>query len=322
MNVRSSRAPHRRVLRAYDGAMMAPTDPPAADGWPSTTAMTKTPAAARDGTELLTRHWPAAGEAWASILLVHGIAEHSGRYERVGRQLAAAGLDVHAYDQRGFGGSGGRRAFVDRWSRNHDDLDDRLAAARLGTGDRPIVVFGHSLGGLIALGYAVAEPSRPLPDALVLSAPALDSTVPAWKQVLARLLGRVAPTMTLKNDFDGALLSRDPAVGADYLADPLNQHVTTFRLGAEALAEQVRVRAALRGLSIPTLVYHGEADRLVPPSASARLEGLPGVTRRTYPGLRHESHNEPDGEQVIADVIAWLRLQVGKRAPARGTLHA
>ena len=280
--------------------------------------------AARDGTQLLVRRWPiaaadradaaeATGAAWASILLVHGLAEHSGRYEHVGRQLADAGLDVEAYDQRGFGGSGGRRGYVQRWSQTHDDLEDRLTAvrARAAAGGRPVALFGHSLGALIALGYAVADPVRPLPDALVLSAPALDSTIPAWKQLMARVLGSVAPTGQLRNELDGTMLSRDPAVGERYLHDPLNHHSTTFRFGAEALAEQARVRAALGRLALPTLVYHGEEDRLVPTASSAPLGGLPGVLRRTYPGLRHESHNEPEGAAVIADVIAWLGATLG-----------
>jgi alpha-beta hydrolase superfamily lysophospholipase len=270
--------------------------------------------AARDGTGLLVRRWPPTGEPWGSVLIVHGLAEHSGRYEHVGRQLAESGLAVEAYDQRGFGGSAGRRAYVDRWSRNHDDLEDRLTAVRASAGGRPVVVFGHSVGGLIALGYALAEPPRPLPDALVLSAPALESTIPAWKQAMARILGSVAPTRELPNELDGSLLSRDPAVGERYVADPSNHHATTFRYGAEAIAEQARVRAALTRLAIPTLVYHGEADRLIPTASSAPLAAVPGVTRRTWPDLRHESHNEPEGPTVIAAVIAWLRSTVGPPA--------
>jgi len=270
---------------------------------------------ARDGTELLVRHWAATGEAWASILLVHGLAEHSGRYEHVGRQLAAAGLEVEAYDQRGFGGSAGRRAWVERWSQNHDDLEDRLTAVRSASAERPVALFGHSLGGLIALGYVVAEPARPLPDALVLSAPAVASTIPAWKGAVARVLSSVAPTRELKNDFDGAILSRDPAVGVDYVADPLNQHATTYRFGAEALAEQSRVLASLGRLAVPTLVYHGEDDRLVPTATSEVLATIGGVQRRTWPGLRHESHNEPEGPTVIAEVIGWLRATIGPGGP-------
>ena len=276
---------------------------------------TTTTSKVRDGTELLVRHWSATGEPWASVLIVHGIAEHSGRFEHVGEWLGAAGLDVHAYDQRGFGGSSGRRAWVDRWSRNLDDLEDRLAVLRVMARGRPVVVYGHSLGGLITLGYAVADPPRPLPDALVLSAPAIDSTIPGWKRALARVLGAVAPTITIPNDFDGGLLSRDPAVGERYLADERNQHRTTTRFGAEALAEQARVQTAMARLSLPTLVIHGEADRLVPTASSEPLAALSNVTRRTYSNLRHETHNEPEGRRVIDDVVAWLRATVGHRAP-------
>jgi acylglycerol lipase len=261
---------------------------------------------ARDRTPILVRHWTPAGEPWATVVLVHGIAEHSGRYERVGDWLAGAGLDVIGFDQRGFGGSGGPRAFVDRWSLLHDDVQDRIVEARAGAGDRPVVLFGHSLGGLIALGYAVGDPPRPLPEALVLSAPALDADIPAWQRLVAPVLSRLAPGLEIANGFRPGILSRDPAVDRAYLGDPFNVHRTTTRLGALSFAEQRRVRAALDRLAVPTLVYHGKADRLVPPRASEPLAAVPGVTRRTYPNLRHESHNEPEGADVVAAAVAWL----------------
>ena len=272
---------------------------------------TTTTAAAADGTSILVRRWAPPGEPWAHVVLVHGIAEHSGRYEHVGDWLAEAGLAVEGYDLRGFGASGGRRAWIDRWSRHHDDLEQRVLAAGAAAAGRPVVVYGHSLGGLIALGYAISEPPRPLPDALVLSAPALDSTVPGWKRILARGIAAVRPTVDMANDFDGGLLSRDRTVGERYLVDPLNHHRTTVGFAALAFDEQARVRSALRRLTIPTLVYHGEADELVPLEVSQPLADLPSVTRRTYPRLRHETHNEPEGAEVIADLVAWLGSTVG-----------
>jgi alpha-beta hydrolase superfamily lysophospholipase len=267
---------------------------------------------ASDGTELATREWPvpAGVEPRATMVLVHGLGEHSGRYEQVGSRLAEVGIGVQAYDQRGFGSSGGRRAWVDRWSRYHDDLAERLAAARTTAGGGPVVLYGHSLGGVVALGYALTDPKL---DALVLSAPALDASVPAWKRVLARVLGVAVPTLEVNNALSTSVLSRDPQVGVRYLADPLNHHRTTTRLGLEFLREQARVRAALGGLRVPTLVIHGEADRLVPTRASAPLAEVRGVTRRTYPGLRHELHNEPEGPAVIDDVIGWLRERFADR---------
>jgi alpha-beta hydrolase superfamily lysophospholipase len=275
-------------------------------------------AAAADGTDLLVRHWPAdeveaggawAGPPWGSVLLVHGLGEHSGRYEHVGDQLAAAGLDTYAYDHRGMGGSGGRRGDVERWSQYHDDLGERLAAVRASSSGRPVVLYGHSLGGLICAGYLLS--GRPKPDLAVLSSPGLDSTVPAWKRQLAVVLARIVPTFDIANGIDGATLSRDPSVAAKTVDDPLCVKTSTARFGAEALAEQERVRReAPRGFGVPTLVQHGEDDGLVPVSASAVLATAPGVERRTYPNLRHELHNEPEGPQIVENVIAWLREHV------------
>jgi alpha-beta hydrolase superfamily lysophospholipase len=166
----------------------------------------------------LVRHWPAAGEPWARVLLVHGIHEHSGRYEHVGDWLSAAGLDVTAYDQRGFGRSGGRRAYVERWSQHHDDLEDRLAASRGGAGrpGRPVRPLARRAD---RLGYVVADPPRPLPDVLVLSAPAIDSTTRPGSGRSLRVCNAVA-RLRLQKRFDGSLLSRDPAVGRALRADP------------------------------------------------------------------------------------------------------
>ena len=275
-------------------------------------------ASAADGTDLLVRHWPPdeaeaggawAGAPWASILLVHGLGEQSGRYEHVGDQFAAAGLDAWSYDQRGTGGSDGRRGDIERWSQFHDDLAERLAAVRGGAGGRPVAIYGHSMGGLVVAGYLLSD--RPKPDLTVLGSPGLDSALPGWKKGLAPILARVMPTFGIPNGIAGSTLSRDPSVGQRIRSDPTNGTTSTARFGAEGLLEQARVRdGAGRGFGIPTLVIHGEDDGLVPVTASAVLEGAPGVERRTYPGLRHELHNEPEGPEIIDAVIAWIRAHV------------
>lgn len=270
---------------------------------------------ARDGTALLLRHWPVrTGEPWASMLIVHGLAEHCGRYEHVGAQLADAGIEAHAFDLRGFGGSGGARASIDRWSQLHDDLEERLVGVRSIAPGRPLVLFGHSLGGLICLGYVLDGRARP--DLLVLSAPAIGANIPLRQRALVSALRRVAPAMLLSNRLDVTTLSCDQRVCDTYLADPLNQHKSTVRFAHAAFGEQRRVAASIDRLSIPTLVVHGGSDALVPPGTSAPLEGRPGVTRRVYPGARHEIHNEPVGRQVVADEIAWIRDQVSHMHPS------
>jgi alpha-beta hydrolase superfamily lysophospholipase len=267
---------------------------------------------APDGTDLLHRHWSAAGTPWARLLLVHGLAEHSGRYEHVGERLAAAGIEVHAADQRGFGASGGRRAWVDRWSQLHDDLEHRVAALRAEEPRLPLVLYGHSLGGLISLGYVLD--GRTLPDLLVLSAPAVGASIPAWQRALVAAVSRVAPGTRLANRLPSEVLAKDAAVWADYIADPLNEHRSTARFGALALAEQRRVAAALDRLAIPTLVIHGGEDRLVPTATSELFESRHGVTRRVYAGVRHELHNEPEGEAVLDDVVGWIRANLPRGA--------
>lgn len=255
----------------------------------------------RSGEAQLRRRWRVA-EPRAAVLIVHGVAEHSGRYEHVGAMLAGRGFDVLGFDLRGHGQSGGRRGHVESFDRFLDDVEDLLAERRtLGV---PVVLLGHSMGGLISATYAVS--GRPQPDLLVLSAPALAADVPGWQRTLAPLLSKVLPTLSLPNDFDGALLSRDAEVGDAYRDDPLRVRSATTRLGAEIFGAMDRTTAGIGALAVPTYVLHGGDDRLVPPSASAPLGELDPVTRKVYEGLRHECFNEPEQDEVLTDLAAWL----------------
>jgi alpha-beta hydrolase superfamily lysophospholipase len=273
---------------------------------PSTTDSATT----RDGIRLLTRHWEAEAPR-AAVLLVHGLGEHSGRYEEVGARLAGAGLETFGWDHRGFGASGGERAWLDRFSQFHDDVEDRLAAVRAAVPGRPVILYGHSLGGLISLGYAIAR-DRPSPDILVLSAPGIDDNAAAWKHRLAPILSRIAPRLRIANGIPDTMLTRDPARQAAAAGDPLMLRSTTAGFGARFFEEQARVRASAASLAIPTLVIHGLDDPIVPARATEPLAAIPGVTRRAYAGVRHELHNEPEGPQVLDDVIAWIDQQLAR----------
>lgn len=273
-----------------------------------------------DGTNLRTLHWPAAGEPVATALIVHGLGEHAGRYDNVADPLAAAGIDVHGYDHRGFGASGGPRNHVERWTVLHDDLQERIEALRASAPDRPLVLYGHSLGGLIACGYVLSERDRPTPDLLVLSAPSLVDDLPAWKHSVASLLARIVPKLRIANGLPEGGLSRDPAVGAKADRDPLSTSSSSVRFGAEAFDEQDRVNAVLATLDampVPTYVFHGSADPIVPLRASEAFEGKANVTRHVHDGLRHECHHEPEHEHVLGEVVAWVGAQ---GIPVRGAV--
>lgn len=283
---------------------------------PDATSPTIGIAQARDGHALRTLRWTADGSPRAHLLIIHGIAEHAGRHGGVASAFARAGIETHGYDLRGFGSSDGPRAYVGRWSEHHDDVEDQLTAVRTAAGDRPVILYGHSMGGLIALGYVLAVPSRSLPDLLVLSAPAVAAIVARWKRAVAEVLGRVLPRLEIANDLPPGGLSRDPDVEAAYRSDPLNVHRTTARLGMELFHEQARVQSRLKRLGelpTPTYVLHGADDPIVPLSSSAALERRPNVTRRVYPGLRHEMHNEPEAASVVADTLAWIERSLPMR---------
>jgi len=260
------------------------------------------PEPAPDGGAQLVREWLPDKTVVGDVVIVHGLGEHSGRYERTGGLLAEAGYRVRSFDLLGFGASSGRRADIERFAMYLDQVEGHLEVVR--TKGRPLVLLGHSMGGLIALEYALAE--RPQPDLLVLSAPGLSGGA-AWQRKLAPILGRMFPTLAIPTAIKGDVLSRDPAVGEAYFADPLVITKATVRLGAGIFAAGDRVRAALDRLRVPTLVIHGGSDTLVPTHGSEVLGVHPLVERRVFPSLRHELFNEPEGPEVVAEVIAWIQ---------------
>ena len=265
----------------------------------------------RDGHVQLRRHWPAANPR-AAVLLIHGISEHSGRYEHVGQFLAERGFDVVAIDLRGFGQSGGRRAYVNTFDDYFDDVEDQVAEIRqLGL---PVVLLGHSMGGLIALSYALSE--RPGPDLLALSAPALGANIPGPLRALTPLLARLAPRLSVPSPIKGEMLATDPAVGEAYFADPLIVRVVTPALGLGLLRQMQWANENLTRLAVPTLVMHGADDPLVPPRSTRPFADLALATRRTYPALRHEIFNEPARFAILQDLSDWLTEQLAALAPS------
>ena len=260
----------------------------------------------RTGVTELRRRWRAS-DPWAALLIVHGLAEHSGRYQQAGARLAAAGVDTYAFDIQGFGASGGRRAYIDDWASYRYQVLDNLVplfALRI-----PVVLLGHSIGGLMALDYTLSRHRRP--DLVVLNAPALDAVIPVWKRIGAPLIAKVAPRLTLGNPIDPAQLFIDEEEAANFRNDPLVLTRTTVRLGDIVLEQMGRVGRSLDLYDVPTLVLHGGADTLVPPEVSEALGRLPTVERRIYPSMRHASINEPGGAQLVEDIVAWIRTRAG-----------
>jgi alpha-beta hydrolase superfamily lysophospholipase len=269
--------------------------------------------AAGKGRSLFRRAW-LPPEPQRLLFLVHGYAEHSGRYEHVGAWLAARGCAVHAYDHQGHGRSDGVRGHVRRFSDLLDDLELFLARVRDEQPGLPAFLVGHSMGGLVVAAF-VRERSPELLGAVTSGAALCLAEAPSGSRLLAlRLLRRVAPRFAMTSPVDPEALSRDPEVGRAYLEDPLVFRRMTLSLAAEVFDAGRRTLAGAADVRIPMLLLHGEADPLCPASGSRSFYeqlGTPGSDLRIYPELRHEIFNEPEQERVFADLLEWLRGREG-----------
>ncbi|MEE3848992.1 alpha/beta hydrolase [Gordonia sp. LSe1-13] len=247
------------------------------------------------------------GDARASVVIAHGAGEHGRRYGHVVERLVRARFRVAVPDHLGHGRSGGKRLRVHSVSDYTRDLDrvvDEIADDGL-----PTFLIGHSMGGCIALDYALNHQDRL--DGLVLSAAAVvpGDDLPAVAIKLAPLLARIAPGLPTAA-LDSNLISRDPQVVADYAADPL---VVRAKLPADMAGAMLTTMRSfphrLPALRLPVLVMHGGDDALTSPAGSELVDRLAGSSDKTltiYDGLYHEIFNEPERERVLDDVIDWL----------------
>ncbi len=262
-----------------------------------------------DGLHLHTINWLPATTPRAIVLLVHGLGEHSGRYAHVATALTAAGYGVYAVDHRGHGQSDGPRTYIPSIQHPVDDLGQFFRQIQADHPDQPIIVFGHSMGALIGLLFVLSHQDELA--GFISSGSPLDSTdvLPGFLVSLVRLISRIAPRLPV-GPLDVDALSRDPAVVADYKADPLN-YTSPHRAGTLAAifngSQQARQR--LSQLSLPLYVYHGTDDQICPPSATQIIyhqSTSDDKLVKLYEGLYHEAHNEPEKNTVITDIISWL----------------
>lgn len=262
------------------------------------------------GGEIFWQSWPAPGGApvKSAVVIAHGVSEHSGRYAHVARRLNGAGYDVFALDHRGHGRSDGGGANIGRIASAVADIGTLIGIAREVSSGPRLFLLGHSMGGALALQFAL-ERQREL-DGLVLSAPAAAlEAASRFELVAGRALSVVAPGLGVF-PVDPSAVSRDPVVVSDYESDPLNYH---RKLPARTVAELARAIESfpdrLPGLTLPLLVMVGTADLLVPPDASRMVAERAGSADKRlieYDGLYHEILNEPEQDKVMDDLVAWL----------------
>ncbi len=267
----------------------------------------------RDGLALARRDWPSA-DARGTIVIVHGLGEHTGRYAHVAARLNASRWSVVGYDQRGHGASPGERG---RLAAGDDLLADLGAVMDVVRAEvnGPVVLLGHSLGGLVVARFVAGGLESPRPDwqrdvdALVLSSPALDIGMTGARRALLVTLEALTPNLGIGNGLDATGISRDPAIVAAYRADPLVHDRIAPRLIRFLADAGPLVRGLAPRWQVPTLLLYAGSDRLVVPAGSAAFAAAAPaavVTARPFASLFHEIFNEPEQNEVLAVLTAWL----------------
>lgn len=267
------------------------------------------------GAALHVTHWLPATAPKAVVLLAHGYAEHAGRYAHVAKRLTDAGYAVYAVDHWGHGRSDGTPGFVPRFSAFTDGIAELLTLVEVNHGDTSRLLLGHSMGGLIATLFLIEQQQAFV--AAALSGPAIVPAAPPSRFTvwISRFLSRFFPRLgVLALDANG--VSRDPAVVAAYLADPL---VYTGKIGARLGKEFMDAMAAAQSgapkIRLPILLQHGEADSLASTEGSQYLfdhVSSADKSLKIYPGLFHEIYNEPEQDVVLDDLIRWFDAHVAE----------
>ena len=261
---------------------------------------------------------PPDGQPKKAVLInLHGLGDHSGLYPNLASHFPARGIALYAYDMRGNGRSPGQRAYLRGWHEYRGDLHAFLASVRKWERDLPVFILGNSLGGLVVLDYALHYPTG-LSGVIAAAAPLGELGVPSFLMALGRLMSRIWPRFSLEVGMDLSGLARDPAVVEKVLADPLFHRRGTARLSTEVTAAIQRVQARAESFSVPLLILHGSADRMVPPGGSrsffAKVQ-YPDREFREYPEAYHGLFADLNFDLVLRDVERWMegRIPAGGR---------
>ena len=245
-----------------------------------------------------------------TLAVMHGLGEHSGRYEGLALAMAAEGIGVHAVDWRGHGRAEGRRGHVMSWTELLQDAQAFVELVATRAPGAEVIPLGHSVGGAILASAVVRGAIRPARFALSSPALRIKARVPGWKVGLGRLASRAMPALALDNELDLDGLSRDAAVAPAYRDDPLTHSKISARLYTEWLAANAESLQRAPEVLIPFLATHGSADPIIDPAGTEEFfirAGAPGKVLKVYADYLHEPYNDSGRDAVFADLAAWVK---------------
>jgi alpha-beta hydrolase superfamily lysophospholipase len=256
--------------------------------------------------------WKPDATARALVVILHGHGEHSGRYSHVAASLVSRGFAVAASDLRGHGHSEGPRGFVRDWEEYREDLTLLLGQIEPEFGALPLFLYGHSIGGTVAVDYAIRNPENI--HGLVASAPSLGQpNIPAILFTISKVLSKIYPSFSMSTQLDPGTLSRDPEAVRAYQDDPLVHSLGTARMGTELTKTTEWIQANAGNLQLPLLVIHGSDDQLVNPADSRRFFGNVTFQDKTYlefSGGYHEPHHDLEKERAIKEIGNWIEAHL------------
>lgn len=255
--------------------------------------------------------WLPANDPEAILLIIHGIAEHSGRYMNLVNHFVPMGYAVYGFDHPGHGKSEGERVYIERFEDFTDTIKTYYDMIRSWYPKLPVFLVGHSMGGLIAACYLLDHQQDFVGAVLSGSSVKVPDHISPVTVTLGRILSRILPKFgIIKLEADG--ICRDPAVVQNYLSDPLVcTGKITARLGAELFKATRRITAEAENINLPMMIVHGGTDILVECDASRLFYEKIGSTEKAlkiYPGLYHEVFNEPERDQFLKDMEDWIEL--------------
>lgn len=263
-----------------------------------------------DGLELFYQSW-VSDPVTGIIIIVHGLGEHSGRYQHIIDKLAGQGISFYALDHRGHGRSEGRRGHIKKFSDYIADLKKLVQLVKLEHPDKPLILLGHSMGGVIAFQYALHYPEHL--QGLILSSAGLIPVIPVakWKQLLGKILSFVYPCFSMPNEIDVDGLSHEPDIVKQYLKDPLVHDQVTARWFTEFTAAGQNLLQRAGELKLPLLIIHGKDDPIVDyrgSMATAEKASSSDKTIYIFDDMFHETMNETlvKRQQVLEKLADWI----------------
>lgn len=266
-----------------------------------------------DGCKLFIQTWRPKSTVKAVILLIHGIGEHSSRYTPLAEFFCKHGFSLLSFDLRGHGKSQGRRGHIPKYRIFMDDIEYVIKQAQLYYPEKPLFLYGHSMGGNLVINYILRK--EPFFTGVIATSPylGLAFSPPSWQILIAKILNFLLPFITMPTGLNPDHLSHIPQIVKDYREDPLNHDRISIRLYISLTQSSKWAIKHAKRLKTPFLLMHSDADQITSFKESKKFADKAGkkISFKNWSGFYHELHNEPEKNKVLKHILKWIKTVLG-----------